>query len=252
MLILVNIRWVSITVCYNIDMRGYRRNSDRDIRALERQALQGDFEAFLKYRAALARKGHCDQLQLKKGAYLIGFHGRLEYVKTSGRINTVTLACDYQKKGDRWEAFLRGDDRGKGFRQSTEHLIRNSILVPQELAGYMESLREKLYWDTVDPEGRRLQETRFEQEWWKAETPRHQEHMYKTLVQVLDDLGYCQQHYLEDVYCEKGCGRLLGLATPQRSLKSMCLYCWKDAVGLDDAWLEEQLERSGGHPAAQN
>jgi hypothetical protein len=233
-------------------MREYRRNSDRDIRALERQALQGDFEAFLRYRAALAREGHCDQLQLKKGTYLIGFHGGLEYVKTSGKINTVTLACYSQKKGDQWEAFLRGEDQSKGLRQSTEHLSKNSILVPPELAGYMESLREKLYWDTVDPEGRRFQEADFEYEWWKTDTPRYQEHMYKTLVQVLDDLGYCQQYYLEDVYCDKGCGRLLGLSTPERRLKSMCLYCWKDAVELDDTWLEEQLERSGGHPASQD
>lgn len=240
-------------VCYNIIMSHiYRRNADNEIRSLERQALQGDFEAFLRYRAALARKGHCDQLRLKKGNYLIGFSGGLEYIKSSGKSTTTTLGCYHQKKGDRWEAFLRGEGQGKGLRVSTNYIRENSILIPPVLAGYIENLRETLYWNTVDPEGERFQIKDFKQPWWKADTPRWEEEMYLTLVKTLDSLGYCQEYYIDELYCSEGCGRLLGIATPKRRLKSMCLYCWKNVVGLDDEWLREQLERSGGKPAAQD
>ena len=239
----------------------YRRNADRNLRELERQARIGGFNDFLRYRAALARSGHQDQLKLKKGIFLISLSGGLEYVRSSGRVNTITVAFHGNKQSDEWRTFLQGPSRkstvGRGYAQDTESILQYNIIVPPEMAEFIENLRVRLYWEAVDPNNERLDEDgnfrrEFEQEWWRADNAGYQEHLYITLVKALEDFGYYQEHYFEDVYCDRDCGRLLGLNTPKRRMDMMCLYCWKDRMGLDDAWLEEQLERSGGHPAKQD
>jgi hypothetical protein len=221
---------------------GLRRNPDDALRQAERAALN-DFDSFLRYRAMLARVGRFDDLQLKKGMFAIGFHGGLDFVKSSGQRSTVTVGCYCKWEEDRWTAHLEGRSKQKGTRGATNTFLDYNVLVPPELAGYMEQIRAEHYlrWAT-DPGDERPGRKH-----WVTSYPAYQEELYLKLVNTLEELGYRQPHRLPEIECSKGCGRNMGISTPARRRESMCFYCWEKAHKLGDEWLQMQLEDNEGY-----
>jgi hypothetical protein len=220
----------------------YRRNADRDLRTLQRKAAQGDYEAFLKYRARLARSGHVDHLRLKKGMFVVTMSGGLDYIKSSGPRTTVTVGCHNKWEEDRWIAHLRGENKTKGYRQATDNFLEYHILIPPEVAGQAEEMRVQHYlkWAT-DPEADRPGT-----KYWVTGWPGYQEELYLKVINFLEQLGYYQPRW-PNAECSQDCGRDMGILTPARRLHTMCFYCWEKAFNLGDEWLQERLEENDGY-----
>ena len=214
---------------------------DEEFRILERKSEE-DFQDFLRYRRELAKQGVCEIIKFKKGVFITSTSG-LEYVLSHGPVNT-TYAMNLET-GPAHDDFYRGIIRKKGGRLRTEsdHIRLFSVVVPLEMAAYIEKVRAQFY----------LEMTKGGKEYWVSGQPRYQEGVYRLLTTTLRNFAYCQEHYLEEVNCIGGCGRPMGLNTAARRNKPTCFYCWANDInwmfGGDEkakqAWLEERLAENG-------
>ena len=227
----------------------YRRNSDANIRELERKyQATGDIDDFLRYRHALARTSHRDILAYRRGMFLVSVSGgSFDYIKTLGPTH-ATLVGSWEFEGSSSpEELKKKKGRRTGFDDNT--LRSWYILVPPELFSHIKTLVFEYYTDQKRKLKIKFPDHREDGMLFHAMTqwPSYQENLYKTVVGELESLGYYQPLPLPEVFCRLGCGRSMGLDTPARRYKMECFYCWQKSTGFDQKWLDEQLEYNQSH-----
>ena len=227
----------------------YRRNSDADIRELEREyQATGNFDAFLQYRRALARTGHQEVLTYHRGMFLVSVSsGNIEYIKTLGP-TYANLVQSWELTAD---LTLEELNKKKGMRTAFDSPTLRSwhILFPRELFSHIKTLVFNYYQDQKDKLKIRFPDHREDGMLFYAMTqwPSYQEGLYKLVVGELESLGYYQSLPLPEVFCSSGCGRSMGLNTPARGYKKECFYCWRKSMNFKQEWLDEQLTYHGSH-----